>query len=597
MFLFKKNDSIGKYVVVFPHKEGNYAQTYRVKDENGKVKFLKLIFMEKLDVYQYDKDGQVIEVELASSLNHMNLCSFVDSGKLERDGHQLLYVVTEYVRGENLNDRLYRSGTLSPMEIRQVMSALLSAITFIHTLDRPVIHNEITVENIMLDTVGNLNNLKLIDFGAARYADLKPDTNSWHGQNLYYVASERFFGDGSVRSDLFSVGVVLYKLIFGIMPWEVNLAGLTLQEQVQAIVEKRNEPLAMPNIQIMEMDNDLLKVMVKALAPNPNQRFASAKDFLDAIEGKIEIGTPPIPITPVNKAKEKSEIQPKHGNGFADVAGMSEIKSIMQKKIINILKNPQKAERLRIQIPNGMLLYGPPGCGKSFIAEKFAEEAGYNYVLIKSSDLASIYVHGSQEKIGALFEDARKNAPTILNFDEFEALVPNRSNINNASESGEVNEFLSQLNNCGRDRIFVIATSNRPDLIDPAVLRKGRMDMVIYIPVPNKDARKGIFEIQMKDRPTSGEIDYDHLSAMTENYVASDIAYIVNDAAIRAFEDDANITQALLEDVINENNPSISREVLDQYVRMRDKIEKCQEEKPTIGFVISDASKKTNSTN
>jgi len=597
MFLFKKNDSIGKYVVVFPHKEGNYAQTYRVKDENGKVKFLKLIFMEKLDVYQYDKDGQVIEVELASSLNHMNLCSFVDSGKLERDGHQLLYVVTEYVRGENLNDRLYRSGTLSPMEIRQVMSALLSAITFIHTLDRPVIHNEITVENIMLDTVGNLNNLKLIDFGAARYADLKPDTNSWHGQNLYYVASERFFGDGSVRSDLFSVGVVLYKLIFGIMPWEVNLAGLTLQEQVQAIVEKRNEPLAMPNIQIMEMDNDLLKVMVKALAPNPNQRFASAKDFLDAIEGKIEIGTPPIPITPVNKAKEKSEIQPKHGNGFADVAGMSEIKSIMQKKIINILKNPQKAERLRIQIPNGMLLYGPPGCGKSFIAEKFAEEAGYNYVLIKSSDLASIYVHGSQEKIGALFEDARKNAPTILNFDEFEALVPNRSNINNASESGEVNEFLSQLNNCGRDRIFVIATSNRPDLIDPAVLRKGRMDMVIYIPVPNKDARKGIFEIQMKDRPTSGEIDYDHLSAMTENYVASDIAYIVNDAAIRAFEDDANITQALLEDVINENNPSISREVLDQYVRMRDKIEKCQEEKPIIGFVISDASKKTNSTN
>ena len=97
MFLFKKNDNIGKYVVVFPHKEGRYAQTYRVKDENGKVKFLKLIFMEELEVYQYDKDGQVIEVELASSLNHMNLCSFVDSGKLERDGHQLLYVVTEYV--------------------------------------------------------------------------------------------------------------------------------------------------------------------------------------------------------------------------------------------------------------------------------------------------------------------------------------------------------------------------------------------------------------------------------------------------------------------------------------------------------------------
>ena len=573
MFLFKKNDSIGKYVVVFPHKEGSYAQTYRVKDEYGKVKFLKLIFMEELEVYQYDKDGQVIEVELASSLNHMNLCSFVDSGKLERDGHQLLYIVTEYVKGENLNDRLYRGGSLSPMEIRQVMSALLSAINFIHTLDRPVIHNEITVENIMLDTVGNLNNLKLIDFGAARYADLKPDTKSWHGQNLYYVASERFFGDGSTRSDLFSAGVVLYKLIFGIMPWETNIAGMTLQEQVQAIVEKRNGPLALPNIQILEMDNDLLKVMVKALAPDPNQRFATAQEFLDAIERKIEIDAPPISMT--------------RGNGFADVAGMSEIKAIMQKKIINILKDPEKAERFKIQIPNGMLLYGPPGCGKSFIAEKFAEEAGYNYVFIKSSDLASIYVHGSQEKIGTLFDEARKNAPTILNFDEFEALVPNRSKINNSSESGEVNEFLSQMNNCGKDRIFVIASSNRPDLIDPAILRKGRMDKVIFIPVPDKEARQGIFEIHMKDRPASDDIDFARLADMTENFVASDIAYIVNDAATRAFEDDVEITQALLEEVIKENNPSVSPNDLKSYEAMRKKMEASgvEPERRRIGFV------------
>lgn len=587
MFLFKKNDTIGKYVVVFPHKEGSYAQTYRVKDENGKVKFLKLLFMEELEVYQYDKDGQVIEVELASSLNHMNLCSFVDSGKLERDSHQLLYVVTEYVKGENLNDRLYRSGTLSPMEIRQVMSALLSAINFIHTLKRPVIHNEITVENIMLDTVENLNNLKLIDFGAARYADLKPDTRSWHGQNLYYVASERFLGDGSVRSDLFSAGVVLYKLIFGIMPWETNLAGLTLQEQVQAIVEKRNGPLSLPNIQIMEMDNDLLKVMVKALAPDPNQRFASAKEFLDAIERKIEIDAPPISMTRVNQTEEKGKIQPKHGNGFADVAGMNEIKSIMQKKIINILKDPQKAERFKIQIPNGMLLYGPPGCGKSFIAEKFAEEAGYNYVFVKSSDLASIYVHGSQEKIGALFDEARKNAPTILNFDEFEALVPNRSKINNSSESGEVNEFLSQMNNCGKDRIFVIASSNRPDLIDPAILRKGRIDKVIFIPVPDKEARQGIFKIHMKDRPASEDIDYVRLADMTENFVASDIAYIVNDAATRAFEDDVDITQSFLEEVIKENNPSVSSSDLQSYEQMRKKMESygVEPQRRQIGFV------------
>lgn len=587
MFLFQKNDKIGDYTVVFPHKEGAYAETYRVKDQLGKVKFLKLIYMEQLEVFQYDSDGQVIEAEIASMLHQDNLCSFVDEDRLEKDGHQLLYIVTEYVKGENLNDRLYRGSSLSQLEIKQVMTALLSALNYIHTLDRPIIHNEVTVENILLDVVGNFNNLKLIDFGAARFADLKPDPMSWHGQNLYYVAPERFLGEGSTKSDIFSAGVVMYKLIFGIMPWETDIAGKTLQEQVQTIIEKRNSPLTIPNIQVMEMDSNLLKVMVKALAPDPKQRFATAKEFLDALEGKIEVSSAPISMTKVSQQENAPDIHPKKGNGFADVAGMNEIKTFMQKKIINVLKNPERAEKFKIQIPNGMLLYGPPGCGKSFIAEKFAEEAGYNYVFIKSSDLASIYVHGSQEKIGALFEEARKNAPTILNFDEFEALVPNRSNINNSSESGEVNEFLSQMNNCGKDRVFVIASSNRPDLIDPAVRRKGRLDQMIYIPVPDKEAREGIFRIHMKDRPQDANIDFSKLADMTECYVASDISYIVNDAATRAFEDDIDISQQLLEEVIRENTPSVSADDIRFYQNIQKQLDTSvnRNERKRIGFM------------
>ncbi len=543
--------------------------------------------MEELKVFQYDKDGKVIEAEIASMLHQDNLCSFVDEDRLEKDGHQLLYIVTEYVKGENLNDRLYRGSSLSQLEIKQVMTALLSALNYIHTLNRPIIHNEVTVENILLDVVGNFNNLKLIDFGAARFADLKPDPMSWHGQNLYYVAPERFLGEGSTKSDIFSAGVVMYKLIFGIMPWETDIAGKTLQEQVQTIIEKRNSPLTIPNIQVMEMDSNLLKVMVKALAPDPKQRFATAKEFLDALEGKIEVSSAPISMTKVSQQENAPDIHPKKGNGFADVAGMNEIKTFMQKKIINVLKNPERAEKFKIQIPNGMLLYGPPGCGKSFIAEKFAEEAGYNYVFIKSSDLASIYVHGSQEKIGALFEEARKNAPTILNFDEFEALVPNRSNINNSSESGEVNEFLSQMNNCGKDRVFVIASSNRPDLIDPAVRRKGRLDQMIYIPVPDKEAREGIFRIHMKDRPQDANIDFSKLADMTECYVASDISYIVNDAATRAFEDDIDISQQLLEEVIRENTPSVSADDIRFYQNIQKQLDTSvnRNERKRIGFM------------
>ena len=586
MFLYNKNQSIGEYVVVFPHKEGSYAQTYRVKDKDGKVKFLKLILKEELEFFQYDKSGEIIEVEIAKVLKHKNLCTYVDSGSLEKDGHQLEYIVTEYIKGENLNDHIARNKELSQLEIKQIMAALLSALDYIHTLPRPIIHNEVCVENILLDVIGNYNNLKLIDFGASRFLDLKADNQSWHNQNLLYVATERLLGKSCVQSDLFSAGVVLYKLMFGVMPWDVNLAGLTLQQQVQAIIEKRSTPLTVPNIQIMETDQNLLKIMVKALAPESNQRFASAKDFLEAIEGKTESDSVPLSMTRMQKVESESSLSPKKGNGFADVAGMSQIKEMMKKKIINILKDPERAEKFKIQIPNGMLLYGPPGCGKSFIAEKFAEEAGYNYMFVKSSDLASIYVHGSQEKIGKLFDDARKNAPAIINFDEFEALVPDRSKVNNASESGEVNEFLSQMNNCGKDRVFVIASSNRPDLIDPAVRRKGRLDQIIYIPVPDKEARKEIFKIHMSGRPAKKNIDYIKLAGMTENYVASDIAYIVNDAAVRAFEDDVEISQDLLEEVIKENTPSISAKDLQFYENIRKQLENNQniETRRPIGF-------------
>ena len=586
MFLFQKNQNIGPYTVVFPHKEGRYAETYRVKNSDGKVKFLKLIYNDKLRPFQLDNNGKIVEEEIAKTLKHDNLCTFVDSGQLNYQGHALSYIVTEYVRGENLDQHIFRSGLPSVMEIKQIMTGLLSALNYLHTQKRPIIHNEVTLENIFLDNIGDFNKLRLIDFGAARFIDLKSNADSWQNQDLHYIANERLLNEGSPKSDLFSAGVILYRLLFGMMPWETELAGKTIGEKVDAIIEKRKSPLSIPNVQMIEIDNNLLKLMMKSLAPNPDQRFQSAKEFLSAIEGKFEIDSAPISMT---KGNDETNIPSrKEGNGFSDVAGMQDIKDFMQKKIINVLKNPERAKKFKIQIPNGMLLYGPPGCGKSFIAEKFAEEAGYNYIFVKSSDLASIYIHGSQEKIGKLFDTARLNAPTIINFDEFEALVPNRSKVNNTSESGEVNEFLSQMNNCGKDRIFIIASSNRPDLIDPAIRRKGRLDQMIYIPVPDAEAREGIFKIHMDERPIAGEINYKRLAELTQNYVASDIAYIVNDAATRAFEDDTDITQELLELVISENNPSISPKDIRNYENLKKTMENKQNENPInpVGFKI-----------
>lgn len=275
------------------------------------------------------------------------------------------------------------------------------------------------------------------------------------------------------------------------------------------------------------------------------------------------------------------------GPGFSAVAGMDELKDRLRSDVIDILANKEEALKYGLTIPNGMLLYGPPGCGKTFISERFAEEAAYNYKYVKSSDLASTYLHGSQEKIAELFNEARKNAPTILCIDEFDALVPKRDVINNASQSAEVNEFLSQLNNCGNDGVFVIATTNRPDKIDTAVLRSGRIDYKIFVPVPDYEARKALFSVILKGRPIEDIIDCDKLAKITDGYLASDISAIVQIAAREAFRTKSLITDKLLIDAAKSMTSSLSKSQIKEYDKMRREFEKRNDEdnRKRVGFL------------
>ena len=265
---------------------------------------------------------------------------------------------------------------------------------------------------------------------------------------------------------------------------------------------------------------------------------------------------------------------------------MNDLKEMLRQKVIFILKDKETTTKYKLTPPNGMLLYGPPGCVKSFFAEKFAEETGFNFILVKASDLGSIYIHGTQEKIAELFKKAEANAPTILCFDEFDAFVPDRSGNGADHQAGEVNEFLSQLNNCAQRGIFVIATSNRPDKIDPAVLRTGRIDRQIYVPLPDQEARREMFKLHLNGRPCD-DIDAEKLASMTDGYIASDIAYIVNDAAMGAAYSRQLISQQMLESTINSIHPSINKEVVKIYEDIRCKMEGIDRKNslPKIGFV------------
>lgn len=584
-----KDVVLDRYTVLFPIKEGAYAESYRVKDADGKRYFFKLIEHARLQPEQIDEYGRIREVEIVRDLSHPCLPVMIDDGTVKIDGKDFSYMVNKYVPSETLADRLMRAQTLKVYEIKEIARSILSALISLHESGNPVIHNEITALNVLMDvTVDDPSKICLIDFGYSRHTD-EAHGQTIEGLNWFYLAPERFEGVSTVQSDLYAVGALMYQLTFGILPWFCDLSTIAPEKRKPYLLRQKSTALLMPSIDKYEMDERFLNIIRKALAAEVDERFQSAREFLEAIEGKGAVVPPAQSPATADDRRDAFSAGPKEGmvaegNGFADVAGMTELKEMLRKRVLNILRDTEKAKRYKLQIPNGILFYGPPGCGKSFLAQKFAEEAGYNFQLVKASDLASIYVHGSQEKIGKLFDEARKNKPTILCFDEFDALVPARGTQGSEHQSGEVNEFLTQLNNCGETGVFVIASTNRPDMIDQAVLRRGRIDQVIFIPVPDAESRAAMFELHLQGRPYDSAIDYAHLASLTENYVASDIAYVVNEAAARAAFADEKISSEHLEEVISECRPSLNAGALAQYDKLREKMEGVVDSRRRIGF-------------
>ena len=279
---------------------------------------------------------------------------------------------------------------------------------------------------------------------------------------------------------------------------------------------------------------------------------------------------------------------------FKDVAGMDELKRLVTEGFINVLHNQECANAFHITPPS-LLLYGPAGCGKTFFAEVLANEVGVNIIKVLPDDIASKWVHGTQEKIGEIFRKAERESPTILFFDEFDAMVPKRTEGDKASQNGEVNEFLCMLNNASQRGIYVIAATNHPEVIDKAVLRTGRIDEMIYVDMPDKATRESLFRISLAQLPTDKNIDYGRLADLTDGYNCSDISYIVKVASRRMFNASISdkgqpyklITQCELEKVIAHKSPSLTSRDLSEYERVHREFAPKGEtaERLTIGFM------------
>lgn len=325
-----------------------------------------------------------------------------------------------------------------------------------------------------------------------------------------------------------------------------------------------------------------------------NVRTNAEKEWLRKMNGgkPVQAEVEKIPAAAVAKADDKP-IAKVTRNGFKDVAGMDELKQLVTEGFINVLNNRECAKAFGVTPPS-LLFYGPAGCGKTFFAEKVAEEVGVNFIKVVPDDIASTLVHGTQEKIGALFAKASRQAPTVIFFDEFDAMVTQRSNDDRNYQNGETNEFLCMLNNAAEKGIYVLAATNHPERIDKAVLRTGRIDELIYVDMPDFDARESLFRLTLSKLPTAEDIDYARLADMTKGYNCSDISYIIKVASRKMFnasilEKDQPykvITQKLLEDTILHKAPSVSSRDLREYERIRSELspkdESCKHQ--TIGF-------------
>ena len=587
---FKKNDKIDSYTVAFPHKQSSYAETYRVKDASGKTRFLKLINYSKLNRNQIDDNGRVIEVEIAKLLNHHNLCQFIDSGNMMMNGSQYAWFVTEFVSGETLSQRIIRDDEISVYEIKTIAKAVLSALSFLHSRPIPVIHNEVTIQNVFLNLVGELQDLKLIDFGHARFLNQPPTKPDLDELNPFYLASERFSGVYSVQTDLYSVGAMIYHLLYGELPWFVDVSRKRGQDIVDSILEERDKELELTKENKYELDDQLLNVIAKSLSYDSEDRFQSADEFIKAIDGeiKIERQSTKRKILSQQHSKEtpiSSKIK-KEGEGFAAVAGMEELKQRLREEVIEPLNNPEEYKRYGVSIPNGMLLYGPPGCGKTFFAKHFAEEVGFNFMCITPATLKSRYVNATQENISNMFKEAEQHAPTIIFIDEINELVPSReSDVHEMSKSA-VNEMLAQMDRTGERGIFVIGATNYPHMIDSAMLRAGRLENKYYIGVPDRESRKALFVLYLSNRPYDFGIDYDELAELTHNYVSADIQLIVNNASRYALRQKSKITMEILKGIIKQTRPSLTSDDLKKYDKIRDQMEGKgdNEQKRKLGF-------------
>jgi transitional endoplasmic reticulum ATPase len=284
-------------------------------------------------------------------------------------------------------------------------------------------------------------------------------------------------------------------------------------------------------------------------------------------------------VTPTAMREVYIEVPTVH---WDDIGGLEEVKQELREAVEWPIKNPDIFKKLGIKPPKGILLYGPPGCGKTLLARGVATESEANFISIKGPEVFSKWVGESEKAIREVFRKARMAAPSVIFFDEMDSLVPRRGL--GYADTGVSERVISQLLTemdgiLALEDIVVIAATNRPDIVDPAVLRPGRFDRLIYVPEPDEKSRTQIFKIHTKSMPLAKDFNLTELVTMTKNYSGADIEALCRESAMHALRRDVNAKEVSMMDfqeTIKKTGPSVTPDMEKWYKSFMQQVRQVQ---------------------
>ena len=319
-----------------------------------------------------------------------------------------------------------------------------------------------------------------------------------------------------------------------------------------------------------EIDMEMEKIPVEIL----EKLQVTWEDFMDAYREMQ-------PSTMREVLIEKPKVH------WDDIGGLEDVKQELREVVEWPMKYRKLFAHMKVKIPKGILLYGPPGTGKTLLAKAVATESEANFISVKGPEFLSKWVGESEKAVREVFRKARQAAPAVIFIDEIDAVAPMRGrDLSSHVTERVVSQLLTEMDGLEElHNVTVIAATNRPDILDPALLRPGRFDRLVYVPVPDKEARKEIFKIHLKGRPLAEDVDIDALAEKTEGYTGADIEAVCNEATILALREfiqsgkdpekpeDAKITMKHFEEALKRVKP-LSKEEREMYERMMEKFRK-----------------------